>query len=401
MLKGFCAYAREDAALCRRLLGTYLKGLNRRGLVEMWYDGEIAPGRAWDADIRAAIEAADVVLLLVSQDFMASDYIADVEVPRVMQRHHEGFCLVLPIHLSPADIRDAPFRALQALPSGARPVSEWGDGEKAENRALLDVAAGVEAAIFAALGLTQYRDDVRRALYAKYFELNAVERGLLGRPVTPDPLAGKELTSKRGSAGYVWPFTSGASLCRTADSGVHPVWGSIGYRHRRLGGVEGVLGFPLTDEVDVPAEQARGRCQRFEGTGDWSTVDGVRFGASVYWQRGAVADRAFATWGGIGTVFESLGGANGVLGFPTSFEEDRKSPQGTEGVRQNFEHGAIYYRGDGQAAVAVTEPIMGVYRAQGGASGRFGFPKGQVSIEEPNTHVQEFEGGLICVRHVT
>lgn len=400
MLKGFCAYAREDARLCQRLVGTYLKGLNRRGLVEIWHDGEIAPGRAWDADIRAAIEIADVVLLLVSQDFMASDYITDVEVPRVMQRHRKGRCLVVPIHVSPADTRDAPFDALQALPSGARPVSEWGDGENAENRALLDVAAGVEAAIFDHLGLARYPDDVRRALYTNFFDLNALERELLGRPVRPNPSDGREFTSTRGTAGYVWPFTSGSSICWTARGGVHPVWGSIGYRHRRCGGVESGLGFPLTDEIDakVPGDQVVGRYQRFEGTWDAFTINGVAFGASIYWQPGTAHDRAIPTWGGIGVEFENLGNINGVLGFPVSFEEPRRSPQGTEGVRQRFEHGAVYYRGDRQASIAVTEPIMTVYGAQGGACGRFGFPVGRVSNDEPDMHVQEFEGGLIGVK---
>jgi hypothetical protein len=83
------------------------------------------------------------VLLLVSADFVASDYCYDIETKRALERLARGEIMVIPIILRPTDWAGAPFARLQALPRDAKPVTKW------ENRddAWLDVVHGLRAAV--------------------------------------------------------------------------------------------------------------------------------------------------------------------------------------------------------------------------------------------------------------
>jgi hypothetical protein len=86
----FYSYAHEDEALCDELRG-HLKILERRGLLASWYDREITPGEDWHAKIDAQLQMADLVLLLISKDFIDSDYIFGNELTVAMQRHKASF----------------------------------------------------------------------------------------------------------------------------------------------------------------------------------------------------------------------------------------------------------------------------------------------------------------------
>ena len=397
MLNVFCAYAREDDPDRKRLVETFFAPLVRQQLIRTWYDRQIAPGADWNREIAAnQLDNSDIIMLLVSDDFVASDYVVGDEVPRAMQRHKDGSATVIPVLLSAANMTGAPFADLQALPSTGEAVADWGDGSRlAKDRAMRDIASGFERVALQLAGLEEYPPAVRHAMLARYGELERADIAEhLGRPARPNPCDGKEFKSRRGTRGYVWPFTSGAGIYWTEQGGGHPVWGAIGHRYRRLGGPDGRLGFPLSPESDTASVEA-GRHQRFEETWDAWTVDDLTFGATIYLR--SAEGRASPTWGGIGVEYERLGGTDGVLGFPTSFEVDRSSPQGTDGVRQNFQGGAIYYRGDEHDCVAVTEPILAVYRRYGGVGRQFGFPLTRAQ-EDQDTHLQEFEGGLIWVR---
>lgn len=92
---------------------------------------------------RRDLELADVILLLISPDFMNSDYINDVEVRSAMERHAAGTACVIPVILRPTNWNGAPFSKLQALPSDGRPITSWPNPDEA----FLDVATGIELAI--------------------------------------------------------------------------------------------------------------------------------------------------------------------------------------------------------------------------------------------------------------
>jgi len=126
----FYAYAREDEAL-RERLEVHLSVLTREGLIEPWHDGRIAPGAEWSAESRRQLDAADLVLLLVTADFLASSRGWEVEMTRALQRHEAGEARVVPVIVRPCDWKSTPLAKLQAVPKDAIPVTRWADPEDA------------------------------------------------------------------------------------------------------------------------------------------------------------------------------------------------------------------------------------------------------------------------------
>ena len=77
-------------------LETHLAGLQRQDLIDTWHDRRIVEGREFAAEIDRNFEEAQVILLLVSSDFIAYDYCYNVEMTRAIQRHHEGIRKAIP-----------------------------------------------------------------------------------------------------------------------------------------------------------------------------------------------------------------------------------------------------------------------------------------------------------------
>jgi hypothetical protein len=111
--------------------------------VTRWYDREILAGAEWEKEIETHLITASIILLLVSADFMNSDYCYGVEMQRALEMHEEGEACILPILLRPVDWQDAPFAKLQILPTGAKPVTRWSDPEEA----LEDVSKQIRAVV--------------------------------------------------------------------------------------------------------------------------------------------------------------------------------------------------------------------------------------------------------------
>lgn len=109
----------------RNELAKHLKLLERKGILTCWHDRRISPGNEWKGEIDENLKSADIILLLVSPDFIASDYCYDVELEHAMQRHNGGRARVIPVIIRPVNWHDAPFGMLQALPLDGKPVSTW------------------------------------------------------------------------------------------------------------------------------------------------------------------------------------------------------------------------------------------------------------------------------------
>jgi hypothetical protein len=125
------SYAREDEAL-RDRLEVHLRPLERAGLLACWHDRDIRAGGTWREDIRRAIERADVVLLLISPDFVASEYCYTVEMAGALRRHAAGSALVIPVLLRPvAAAAGQPWAELQGIPRDLRAVTLWPDLDEA------------------------------------------------------------------------------------------------------------------------------------------------------------------------------------------------------------------------------------------------------------------------------
>jgi TIR domain len=138
----FISYSHKDEALLN-LLCDHLAPLRRQGLIDDWHDRRIVPGDRWDSEISEHLERCQLVLLLLSASFFASDYIDGAEMAAALKRHDAGKARVIPVILRPVDWERSALGRLQALPTNARPVTSWKD----RHQAFRDIARGVGAAL--------------------------------------------------------------------------------------------------------------------------------------------------------------------------------------------------------------------------------------------------------------
>ncbi|KQP15050.1 toll/interleukin-1 receptor domain-containing protein [Pseudorhodoferax sp. Leaf267] len=138
----FYSYAHEDEVL-RKELEKHLKLLERKGLIRPWHDRQIRPGQEWAQAIDESLESAELVLLLVSADFMNSDYIFGVELKRALERHAQQSCVAVPIVVRAVDLEGAPFMHLQGLPTDLKPVASWAS----QDEAWTNVAKGLRVTV--------------------------------------------------------------------------------------------------------------------------------------------------------------------------------------------------------------------------------------------------------------
>jgi hypothetical protein len=133
-LEVFCCYAREDQEMLAHLK-KHLMPLQRQGQITVWSDTNLNAGVEWEKELHQHLESADIILLLISPDFMASDYCYSTEMGRAIERHDQGNARVIPILLRPTFWSNAPFATLQMLPEDARPVKDrsWFDSDEAFN----------------------------------------------------------------------------------------------------------------------------------------------------------------------------------------------------------------------------------------------------------------------------
>ncbi|OHE82955.1 MAG: hypothetical protein A2107_00610 [Verrucomicrobia bacterium GWF2_62_7] len=138
----FYSYSHKDEPL-RDELEAHLSNLKRLGVINGWHDRKIGAGRDWEKAIDRNLEESTVILLLVSADFIASDYCYNKEMNRALEKHKDGSAVVIPVIVRSVDWKNAAFSHLQALPKDAKPVTSW----KNRDKAWTDVAKGIRRAI--------------------------------------------------------------------------------------------------------------------------------------------------------------------------------------------------------------------------------------------------------------
>ncbi|WP_437509278.1 SUMF1/EgtB/PvdO family nonheme iron enzyme [Sorangium sp. So ce1099] len=138
----FISYVRRDEPALRELVA-HLAVLQHQGVLRAWHDREIEAGAHWEAEVREHLEAAQLILLLVSADFIASPSCWDAEMDRAMARHAAGSTRVIPILIRACDWKGAPFGHLSALPGSDRPIQ----GRPDRDEAWTDVVLGIRAAV--------------------------------------------------------------------------------------------------------------------------------------------------------------------------------------------------------------------------------------------------------------
>ena len=138
----FYSYAHEDEAL-RNQLNTHLALLQQQGLIRPWHDRKISASSSWGQEIDAHLQSARILLLLVSPDFIASDYCYGIEMQEALKRHIAGEARVIPVILRRCDWESAPFGKIQALPRDGKAVRAWSD----RDAAFTDVAKGIRRVV--------------------------------------------------------------------------------------------------------------------------------------------------------------------------------------------------------------------------------------------------------------
>jgi hypothetical protein len=185
MTRVFISYSHKDEPL-RAELDKHLSLLKRQGELDIWTDHRIPVGGELGSAISEALENADVIMLLLSADFLASDYCFGVEMTRAMERHERGDAVVLPVMLRPCDYQSAPFGRLKAVPTDGRPVTKWPN----QDDAFVDIV-----------------QHVRRLLSSRHQDAGSAT-------LVPSPSDRTSPAAAKHSA----PTTSGISVARVARS---------------------------------------------------------------------------------------------------------------------------------------------------------------------------------------
>lgn len=165
MAKVFFSYSHKDEAL-RDQLETHLAMLRNQGLIESWHDRRIVAGSELDDSIFDQLKVANVILLLVSADFLASTYCYSKEMARAMERHQAKEARVIPVILRHCDWSSAPFSGLLAVPRDAKPVTSWPDIDEA----FADVARQVRKAV---QDTSKTSGDTSRAMPTTFSEVTS------------------------------------------------------------------------------------------------------------------------------------------------------------------------------------------------------------------------------------
>jgi formylglycine-generating enzyme required for sulfatase activity len=173
----FFSYSREDKPL-RDKLDKHLRSLKRLGVIKSWHDREILAGAEWEEEINHHIQTADIILLLISPDFIDSEYCYDIELPDAMARHEADEAYVVPILLRPvASWTKMPFAKLQVYPSGGKPVTQWSD----QDNAFVDVTEGIEKAVNQLLESRRQQEHVLNEWLWRELPLKPEVQSELGR----------------------------------------------------------------------------------------------------------------------------------------------------------------------------------------------------------------------------
>lgn len=124
MAKLFLSYSHKDSEF-RAELDIHLTALKRQGVIDVWHDRKISAGKDFEKEINRNLEEADIILLLVSPYFIASEYCYEIELKRAMEKHERGDARVIPVILEPCDWQKLNFGKLVATPTDGKPISKF------------------------------------------------------------------------------------------------------------------------------------------------------------------------------------------------------------------------------------------------------------------------------------
>jgi hypothetical protein len=125
-LKVFVSYSHLDMALWKEFKA-HLSPMERTHRIEIWSDQQLEAGQRWEQEIYNQLDAADIVLLLVSSHFFASEFAYSKELQRALEPKAQGGVRIVPVLVRPVSLKGTIFAEIQALPPGAQPITSFGD----------------------------------------------------------------------------------------------------------------------------------------------------------------------------------------------------------------------------------------------------------------------------------
>jgi len=138
----FYSYSQKDEML-REELDNHLSALKELGVIKGWHDGQITAGTERKKEIDQRLMTAQIILLLISADFLSTNYCGDDEMKFAMKRHESREAVVIPVMLRSVDWKGMPFEKLEALPKGAKAVMDWDNLDQA----FTNVAKGIRVVV--------------------------------------------------------------------------------------------------------------------------------------------------------------------------------------------------------------------------------------------------------------
>ncbi len=141
-LKVFISYSHKDKRLKDKLI-THLNALIRQKYISLWYDNMILPGKEIDEEIRAALQSSQIVLLLLSADYLTSNYCYQEEMEEAMNLRKEKKLVVIPIMLREVDLTGTPIDKIMSLPEDRKAVTQF----RNEDVAFKNVADGIRKVV--------------------------------------------------------------------------------------------------------------------------------------------------------------------------------------------------------------------------------------------------------------
>lgn len=130
MIKIFISYAHEDEKY-KDELAKHMSALVRQGVLEEWNDRKIKSGEEWDQAIKTKLDQANIILFLVSKNFIASEYIFDVEIKNALSRHEKGAVRIIPILINYCFFEGSAISQFPIFPSKARPIESYKNPDEA------------------------------------------------------------------------------------------------------------------------------------------------------------------------------------------------------------------------------------------------------------------------------
>lgn len=130
MVSLFFSYSHKDEDL-RNELETHLALLKRQGIISAWHDRRITAGSDFGEAISVELEKAQIIMLLISANFLNSDYCYEKEMKRALEKHKEKSAVVIPVILHPCDWHSSPFGQLRATPTDGKAISMFANQHEA------------------------------------------------------------------------------------------------------------------------------------------------------------------------------------------------------------------------------------------------------------------------------